>query len=134
MVAVSASEHPHLYRAVPDPTWLRVRPLAFKLRAADPPRRPTVEKDLSVFLSVSCTKAFCEIRWSTCLGEFILKTEDVLADGWRVEKADPKDRSARQNHASIFGLPFPGSPELEIELAASRLADLVETFQPRPTE
>lgn len=134
MVAVSASEHPRLYRAVPDSTWLEIKKLAFKLRAANPPKRPTAEKDLSVFLSVSCTKTYCEIKWSTCLGEFILRTEDVLADGWRVEKADPADHSARPNHASIFGLPLAGSPELEIELAASRLADLIQDFQPRPTE
>lgn len=133
MVAVNASEHPLLHRAVPDPSWLVVRQLAFKLRSARPPRRPTAEKDLSVFLSVNCTKAYCEIGWSTCLGEFILKTEDVLADGWQVEKADPAHHRARPNHASILGLPLHGSPELEIEIAASRLADLVDTFQPRPT-
>lgn len=131
MADVSPSEHPLLYRAVPDPSWLVVKKLAFKLRGAMPPKRPTAEKDLSVFLYVECTKADCEIRWSGCVGEFILKTEDVLANGWRVEKTD---RSGRQKHASIFGLPLADSPELEIELAASRLAELVQTFQPRPTE
>lgn len=134
MIAVSASEHPLLHRAVPDPTWLKIPSEAFKLRPARPPKRTTAEKDLSVFLSVECTKAYCEIKWSGCVGEFILKTEDVLADGWRVEKDDPADPRPRPKHASIFGLPLAGSPELEIELAASRLANLVQTFHPRPTE
>jgi hypothetical protein len=131
MVDVTASEHPRLYRAITDPTWLRVRTNAFKLRPATN-KRP-IETDLSVLLSVNCTKAACDIKWSGCVSEFILNTAAVIADGWRVVKDDPASPHPRLKHASILDLPLPDSDELEIELAASRLADLIDSVNSRPT-
>lgn len=131
MVPVTASEHPFLYRAITDRRWLRVKSAAFRLRPATEKR--AAETDLSVLLSVSCTKAACDIKWRDCQGEFVLKTEAVIADKWRVVKDDPASPRARLKHASILGLPLYGSDELLIQLAASRLANLVDSVQPRPT-
>ena len=85
-----------------------------------------------MLLSVNCTKAICDIGWSKCVGEFVLKTADVINDGWRVVKDDPKGRSPRSKHAEILDLPLHGTDELKLELAASRLAALIDSVNPRP--
>jgi len=133
MVAVNASEHPLLYRAILNPRWLKLRRAAFRLRGATEIR--PAETDLSVLLFVTCTKAACDIPKSRdCRGEFVLKTADVIADGWRVEKDDPAGYRPRLKHAGILGLPPHGSEELLIELASSRLVKLIDRVQPRPSE
>jgi hypothetical protein len=133
MVAVNPSEHPLLYRAILSPRWLRLRKAAFRLRGATEFR--PAEKDLSVLLFVNCTKADCDIpRARDCRGEFVLKTEDVIADRWLVEKDEPAGYRSRPKHAGILGLPPHGSEELLIELASSRLAKLIDRVQPRPVE
>ena len=130
-VDVSASEHPLIYRAIPNPKWLEVRTNAFKLRHATP-KNPAPETGLSLLLSVSCTKAACDIGSMKCVGEFVLKTADVIDDGWRVVKDDPNGTRPSLKHAEILDLPLHGSNELEIELAASRLAALIDSVNPRP--
>jgi hypothetical protein len=129
-VDVSASEHPLIYRAITNPEWLKLKSNAFKLRRAN--RERSAETDLSMLLSVNCTKVTCDIGWKKCVGEFVLKTADVIDDGWRVVKDDPKGPSPRPKHAEILGLPLHGTDELEIELNASRLAALIDSVNPRP--
>lgn len=133
MVDVSPSEHPLLYRAIKSPTWFRVRSAAFKLRGPSE-ARPEAERDLSVILSANCNKDVCDANQARCHGEFVLMTAAVIADGWRVGKDDPANSHHRPTHASILGLPLHGSDELQINLAASRLTDLIDSVQPRPTE
>ena len=127
---MSASEHPLIYRAITDPRWLKVKSSAFKLRSATKER--AAETELSLLLSVNCTKANCDIGWKKCVGEFILKTADVIDDGWRVVKDDPKGPRPSLKHAEILDLPLHGTDEMKIELAASRLADLIDSVNPRP--
>lgn len=131
MIDVSPSHHPLLYRAIRSRKWFEVKSAAFILRGPNPPLRPAAETDLSLILSASCTKEVCDAEQGTCFGEFVLKTEAVVNDGWQVKKDDPAKLHHRPNHASIINLPPFGSPELLIRLAASRLADLVDSVQPR---
>jgi hypothetical protein len=133
MVDVSPSQHPLLYRAIKSPKWFSVRRAAFRLRGPNPPLRPAAETDLSVILSAKCTKAVCDAKQGDCYGEFVLKTDAVIADGWRVTKDDPAGPRPRPNHASIHGLPRYGSDELLIQEAASRLEALIDSVQPRPS-
>jgi hypothetical protein len=133
MVAVTASEHPLLYRAIKSPKWLITKRAAFVLRPANE-FRAQAEEDLSVLLFTNCTKAVCDVGARKCVGEFVLKTEAVIADGWRVVKDDPTGARPRLKHASILGLPLHGSDELLIEMAASRLVKLIDHIQPRPSE
>jgi hypothetical protein len=132
MADVSPSQHPLLYRAVKSRKWFAVRSAAFKLRGPSE-FRPEPETDLSIILSAHCTREVCDANQGDCYGEFVLQTAAVIADGWRVEKDDPASLQYYPNHASILDLPMYDADELLIQLAASRLADLIDSVQHRPT-
>jgi len=130
MTSINADEHPHLYRAIRDEKWIKVRRLAFRLRKANEVRQ--AETDISLILSTdNCTKSVCGSGLvNYCGGEFVLDTRSTLAvsatKGWEVDQDAP-------NHARIIGLPLHGSPKQLINDAALALAELITDFQPRPT-
>ncbi len=118
MPDISSSEHPSLYRAIKSRRWIAQRSAAFILRQN--------ENGLSVIFAANCRKTVCDAQQGTCFGELALQTLAVLSNGWKVSKDAP-------NHGEIVQLPLFGTDEAAIQDAAQDLADLVTSFQPRPT-
>ena len=128
MSDISPADHPLLYRAARSKSWFVQKSAAFKLRGANPPLRPEKEADLSVIVSANCTALICDAQQTRCFGELVLETKRVIED-WHVTVSDAID----SNHASILGLPLFGSNDHAIEEAATALANLVTSVQPRPS-
>lgn len=127
MPRLPPEEHPLLYRATRNKSWLRLWPAAFRLRGPSEVR-PDPETALSLIVFDNCTKSICAANQGDCYGELVLTTQAVLdtaaSMGWEVEKDAP-------NHVSIKGLPLYNSDKHLIEDAAQALADLITSTQPR---
>jgi hypothetical protein len=121
-------ENPNVYRAISKRRWYvpaerRVLSIAFI-------RRPT-EEGLSLLKRVDgCSRENCLSNLNRCFGEFILRTEQILALGLKLREDEPGDVDFNPNHTEIRGLP-PPQDEKAAEDAATPLAQMARVHYDR---